>query len=280
MGVDLSVIICTYNGANNIRECIAHLLAQEGVDGLRWEIVVVDNNSTDATADVVHGLMRDASIPIRYVFEPRQGTTYARNKGITETNGPCLAFIDDDILVSEQWLAAIEVGMMEQDRDVVAGRIHLHTPSPLPAWIQPDMYGFLGYRDFGDAPRELNGSSEFPFAGNMSFQRRVVDRVGMFDTNLGKRGKGENREAFFKGGETDFFQRLARAGATFCYRPDAIGYHKVLPFQINKKYFRKTNVFWRPVVYYSAPISKFGEIFSKAYSTWTRCGIPSADDSG
>ena len=235
----ISVIICTYNRAQNLPVCLGRLAGQRGVDGLEWEVLVVDNNSTDATRETVAELARTLPIAIRYTFEPQQGLNYARNRGAQESLGQYFGYIDDDIQTSPQWLAALHNALATNDADAVGGRIHLDPSIKLPNWIQPEMYGFLGYQDFGEQPFQMDGASRYPFGGNMFFNRRVIDRIGLFNPLLGRRGTGRKRGELFKGAETDYFHRLAaHGGARIFYEPRAIVYHQVQPFQLTKKYFR------------------------------------------
>jgi glycosyltransferase involved in cell wall biosynthesis len=237
--MDITVIICTYNRAHNLPACLGRLAGQRGVDDLQWEVLVVDNNSTDATRATVAELARTLPVRIRYAFEAQQGLNYARNRGAQESVGRYFGYIDDDIYTSPDWLAALHDALVANDADAVGGRIHLDPGLELPAWIQPEMLGFLGYQDFGEAPFEMDGVSRYPFGGNMFFHRRVVDRIGLFDPKLGRRGSGQRRGELFKGAETDYFHRLAAyGGARIYYEPRAIVYHQVQPFQLTKKYFR------------------------------------------
>jgi hypothetical protein len=101
------------------------------------------------------------------------------------------------------------------------------------------MMGFLGYQDFGEEPLRLDGQHRYPFGGNMAFNRRVVERIGYFNPKLGRKGAGRKRSELFKGAETDYFDRLAASGeARIFYAPNAIVYHQVMPFQLERKYFR------------------------------------------
>jgi glycosyltransferase involved in cell wall biosynthesis len=239
--MDFSVIICTFNRARNLPGCLARLVAQERIEGMAWEVLVIDNNSSDDTARVVEALAKELPIEIRCVREPQQGLNYARNTGIRESRGRCFAYIDDDILVSPRWLASIYGNFERNDADAVGGRIHLDPAIALPKWIREDtdMLGFLGYQDLGDAPVEMDGVKRYPFGGNMALSRRVVERIGYFNPKLGRKGAGQKRSELFKGAETDYFHRLAAAGgARICYEPNAIVYHQVMPFQLQKKYFR------------------------------------------
>ena len=233
-----SVIICTYNRCNNLRKCIDHLARQEGVEDLDWEVMVVDNNSTDRTQEVVAKIAAETPLTIRYVQEKQQGLNHARNRGILESKGRYFAFIDDDIIVTPAWLSALYTSLVKNDADAVGGRIHFEKSLKLPSWIRPDMYGFLGYKDLGEEPFQMDGVKEYPFGGNMAFNRRVVEKIGLFNPNVGRKGAGKKRSELFKGAETDYLHRLAAAGGHMFYEPDAIVYHQILTFQLKKRYFR------------------------------------------
>lgn len=237
--IQFSVIICTYNRCQNLPTCLGKLAHQQGVEELQWEVVVVDNNSTDQTPKTVRDLAAELPIRIRYVREPQQGLNYARNRGVTESGSKYFAFVDDDITTEAHWLSAVYSSFQTNDADAVGGRIHLDPSLKLPAWIKPEMYGFLGYQDLGEAAFQMDGARNYPFGGNMAFNRRVVEKIGLFNPKLGRRGSGQKRSELFKGAETDFFHRLAASGnARIFYEPKAVVYHQVLPFQLTKAYFR------------------------------------------
>src|SRR5271154_5729585 len=92
----ISVIICTYNRSHSLGKTIESVASESLTPSLGWEILVVDNNSKDKTRQVVEGFMFRYPEQIRYIFEPKQGISYARNAGIKESRGEILAFIDDD----------------------------------------------------------------------------------------------------------------------------------------------------------------------------------------
>jgi glucosyl-dolichyl phosphate glucuronosyltransferase len=238
--VDFTVIICTYNRSGNLPSCLAALARQERVEGIDWEVLVVDNNSSDDTHAVVETLGRELPIKVRYVREARQGLNHARNCGVSSSAGTHFTFVDDDIHVSPQWLAALHQAFERTDADAIGGRIHLDPSIALPKWVAPgsETAGFLGYQDFGEQPFRMDGKSKYPFGGNMSFHRRVVERIGLFDPKLGRKGEGRKRGELFKGAETDYFHRLAERGdARIYYEPGAIVYHRVQPHQLRQRYF-------------------------------------------
>lgn len=236
--MDFSVIICTYNRAGNLPTCLGRLADQQGVAGIEWEVLVVDNNSSDDTRGMVEKLARELPIKVRYLFEGEQGLNYARNQGARESLGRYFCYVDDDILVSPGWLAALFHTLEDNDADAAGSCIHLDDHIVLPKWIQPEMYGFLGYQDFGPTPFQMDGVDRYPFGGNMSFNRRVVEMIGQFNTKLGRKGSGRKRGELFKGAETDYFHRLAAAGGRIFYTPDAVVHHQIQPFQLEKRYFR------------------------------------------
>ncbi|MEZ0186532.1 MAG: glycosyltransferase [Candidatus Reddybacter sp.] len=238
--MDFTVIICTYNRCGNISMCIDALNAQKDTDGIEWEVLIVDNNSSDDTRNTVQKLTKNSSLSIRYAFEPKQGLNHARNRGIRESSGRFFAYIDDDITVSENWLKSLYQALSENDTDAAGGRIHLDPNITLPLWItiNPEMYGFLGHQDYGDAALILDGKKRYPFGGNMAFCRRVPNRIGYFNTNLGRKGEGRKKGELFKGAETDYFHRINSTGnATIRYAPNAIVFHHILPHQLEKQYF-------------------------------------------
>jgi len=241
--MDFSVIVCTYNRSHNLPRCLGSLAKQENIDGLDWEVLVVDNNSTDDTAKIVQQLSNDLPITVRYSLEKQQGLNYARNRGIQESDGTFFAFVDDDIAVSPKWLISLYNRFQREDADAVGGRIHLDPEVPLPKWItcHPELPGFLGYQDYGDKSQQLDGVSRYPFGGNMAFNRRVVERVGYFNVNLGRKGQGTKKSELFKGAETEYFERMVASykpdTPKIFYEPNAIVYHKVCTHQLKKKYF-------------------------------------------
>ncbi|MCB1875324.1 MAG: glycosyltransferase family 2 protein [Chromatiales bacterium] len=237
--MDITIIICTYNRVGNLASCIGALGQQQDVDSLAWEVLVIDNNSSDGTGEEVARLAQGFRVPVRCVRETEQGLNYARNRGALEATGHYCAYIDDDILVSPGWLHALYHALQDNQAAAAGGRILLDPDLDIPKWIKPEMYGFLGHQDFGDESFEMDGSERYPFGGNMAFLRDVLLTVGKFDVNMGRKGEGRKREELFKGEELDYFQRVKRGeNAYIAYEPRAIVFHQVLPHQLKKRYFR------------------------------------------
>jgi len=235
--MDFTVILCTYNRAANLPDCISHLAAQEETGDIDWEVLVVDNNSSDDTAATVERLAKEHPIALRYAFEPRQGLSNARNCGIRESDSDRVAFIDDDILVQPRWLRSYADIFSEHDCDAAGGPILVESPAPLPGWIRPEMMGFLGQLDFGGQASLLDGVDRYPFGGNMAFHRRALMRIGDFDPDLGRKGSGASSDELFKGEETAYFRELVRTGGRIWYAPGARVTHRILPYQLRRRFF-------------------------------------------
>lgn len=234
---NISIIICTYNRADNLKACFDCLTAQVVDDNFIWEVLLVDNNSSDLTKQFTDDYATNCNFRLRYTFASQQGLSHARNHGIQEAKGNILIFIDDDIHVNKRWLQSIYNTFTTHSCDAVGGRIHIESPAKLPKWITPEMYGFLGHQDFGDDSHPMDGYKEFPFGGNMAIRRSVIDKIGLFDTEMGRKGVGLKKEELFKGEETDFFHRLADAGGKFYYQPEALVLHKILFHQLKPGFF-------------------------------------------
>lgn len=108
MGVDLTVVICTYNGGHRFPEVLDALLSQVNTQEFSWEILVVDNNSTDNTAQIVKEYQKKFQkiAPLHYCFEPAQGAAHARHRAVAEVNSPLIGFLDDDNIPARDWLSA------------------------------------------------------------------------------------------------------------------------------------------------------------------------------
>src|SRR5271165_4691357 len=103
--MDLSLLICTYNRADLLARTLEHIATQAVRAGTRWEAIVVDNNCTDATAEVVHRFAGDPRFPpLKYLREPRQGVAFARRLGLLESQGELVAFVDDDCFLAPDWI--------------------------------------------------------------------------------------------------------------------------------------------------------------------------------
>jgi glycosyltransferase involved in cell wall biosynthesis len=230
--VRISVILCTYNRCDSLRKALGSIAAGASPDSAEWEVLVVDNNSTDQTKEIVNDFIRRYSGRFRYVFEGRQGKSHALNSGIRNARGEILAFTDDDVVVHPTWLQNLTAGLRAGKWAGAGGRILPDWPCAPPSWLPiKDQYGTapLAMFDFGLEPSQL---TEAPFGANMAFHRRIFEKYGDFRVDLGPRPKSEIRNE-----DTEFGARLLAAGELLKYEPAAVVYHAVPAMRLRRKYF-------------------------------------------
>jgi len=125
--LDFTVAICTYNGANRIKQVLERLHSQVNLQGIQWEIVVVDNNSTDHIQQVIDDYQKSrfSATTLRYLVEPQQGVAFARLRAVQEAQGNLVGFLDDDTLPDETWLAnAYKFAQTHPQAGAFGGQIH------------------------------------------------------------------------------------------------------------------------------------------------------------
>jgi glycosyltransferase involved in cell wall biosynthesis len=228
----ISVLICTYNRSKTLAAAIESVAIQAMPESLGWEILVVDNNSTDQTRQEVEGLQRRFPERIRYMFEPQQGLSYARNAGIREARGEILAFIDDDETASPGWLQNLTANLHSGEWVGAGGRV-LPPPSlPTPAWLSTSGLSITGPLAVFDPDLEAGELTEPPFGANMAFIRDVFNRFGGFRTDLGRSGNN-----MISNDDTEFGRRLMRSGLRLRYEPSALTYHPVEETRLRRSYF-------------------------------------------
>jgi glucosyl-dolichyl phosphate glucuronosyltransferase len=230
----ISVILCTYNRSQSLVKALDGVAAQILPESVEWEVLVVDNKSTDQTRQVTEDFCRRHPGRIRYLFEPQQGKSHALNAGIREARGEVLAFMDDDVAVGPNWLENLTAPLLSGGWPGAGGRtIPAHAFTP-PHWMALEgPYSMLGilcaHFDLGDKPRELDRA---PYGTNMAFQKRMFEKYGGFRTDLGP-GPGSK----IRNEDTEFGRRLMASGERLWYAPSAVVYHDVPEDRITKDFF-------------------------------------------
>jgi len=227
--IDLSVIIATYNRAEILRRTLESMTVLER-DGLSVEFVVVDNNNSDHTKQVIESFTD--RLPIRYLFEPRPGRNCALNKALNEVPlGKLVVFADDDVEPEKDWLKAIiTVTNRWPDYSVFGGKIYAIWPNGRPPqWAQSRSIQSLGFavHEYEDSERPYK-SSQYPFGGNFWVRREIFEDGRRFNEAIGPRPKDR-----VMGGETSFLKKLYEDGYESVYSPDAVVGHRIQPGDIS-----------------------------------------------
>jgi glycosyltransferase involved in cell wall biosynthesis len=227
--VNVSVIVCTYNRAEGLINLLDSIAASSSNKGIRYEIVVVNNNSPDNTSELCRQFIENnQNMAIRYVLESRQGIAIARNRGISEAKGDIIVFVDDDEIVDRGWLTAIVKPFFEKNADCVGGRIHLRftDEQPRPKWLTDELEGFVGKLDHGERTLQVTDRSTPLWSGNIAMSKDIFADIGLFDVNL-KRGS-----------DADMFQRVLNSGSRIFYEPEARVWHVLDEQRLRKNWFR------------------------------------------
>ncbi len=216
-----SVVIPTRNRAARVDALLATLTRQLA-DRPDFEVVVVDNGSTDHTAAVV-AQWAERHPFVRLVTEPVAGVCRARNTGSACARGEILAFLDDDVIPDEGWLDATLHGFARvPDTGIVCGPTRLRIDGPRPRWFGPQVECWFSALDFGPEPRVLDDPDEVPWSLNLAVRADLARAVGGFPEHLGRVG-----DDLRSGEEHPFVARVRERGARVAYEPAARVEHAV-----------------------------------------------------
>lgn len=231
--VSLTVAVCTHNRAAQLATTLEGIRALARPAG-GWELLVVDNASRDDTPTLLHGEdWRPPGVKVRVVREEALGVANARNRAMRDAAGDYVLFIDDDETPDAQWLVAYERAIRASQADALGGPIDVRfVDGERPAWLTDELLGFLGRLDHGPEPMSLAGGGTPIFTGNSAFRRAAVAKLGMFDAALGRRG-----EANDGGEDVDLYRRMAAAGCTMQWVPDARIFHRIHAGKLRRGYF-------------------------------------------
>ena len=240
--MDLSVVICTWNRSKTLPGVLASLERCVVPPEIRWEVLVVDNNSTDDTRDVCQAFVSRHPEKFRYLFEGQQGKSFAQNTGIQNASGEIIALTDDDVTVDPNWVAELHKAFLEHDCAGIGGRVIPRWTCLKPYWLGLDTpwhhpaYGAIVRFEKGDSPFVLEVTA---VGANLAFRRFVFTKYGLFRTDLSGNHADHRRLGDLLGGEdTEYCRRLMNAGEKIVYSPDAIVYHPVEEARLQKSYLQ------------------------------------------
>lgn len=236
----LSVIVCTYNRADQLRRTLESLAGMRVAPALSWELLVIDNNSTDSTPEVSRQFQK--RLPIQYFFERRQGLSAARNRGIREARGELLVFTDDDVDVDANWVNALCAGAEQGSAAFFfGGPIQTRWEAPPPAPLARHATGCLSglavyYVRTARNPYLEAGETSF-IGANMMFRKSVFEAGFRFRENLGRKGTDLTGHE-----DTVLMRELVRAGYRGYYIADAMVFHRTSPERMTERYLRQWHI--------------------------------------
>ncbi len=228
MVIMISVVICTYNRCDLLKQVMQTLVNQK-LSSKLYEIIVVDNNSKDNTKDIVNQIIsNNLDKSIYYVLETKQGLSHARNRGWKEAKGEYVAYIDDDCKAPEQWLEIAKQIIDQHSPAIFGGPYYAFYSSPKPNWFK-DSYGS---HTLGDQAHPM-GFDEFVSGGNIFFRKSLLQKIGGFDPKLGMVG---NKIAYGEETVLQIYVRESMPTESIYYDPDLYMYHLVRPEKMSLKW--------------------------------------------
>jgi glycosyltransferase involved in cell wall biosynthesis len=237
--MQFSLAICTYNRARLLAQALESLAHCEQPEGV-WELLLIDNNSRDDTRAVAESFA--TRLPLRYLFEPAQGLSAARNRALREHRGDLLLFTDDDLRFDADWLRSYSKAFAEQPQaDWFGGRIRPLWPVASPRWLKdegmPLIDGLMVRYDLGSESRAFCAADSLPFGASFALRRGAIAQAGEFRLDLGvvagTPGRGE---------EAEYLSRLRRAGAQGFYVGASTAWHWQHPERFRWRYLYRHGI--------------------------------------
>lgn len=230
---DFTFLTCTYNRDADLRDLLNSVMAQKSGD-FTYEILVVDNNSKDQTRAVVQEFVERYPALVRYLFEPRQGKSYALNAGLQAARGRVYVIADDDLVYPPDYLLKLANAFRERPHAVViAGKVLPLWKEAPPNWLTPKHWSAIAMSDYGDVEFSTGRNKDICLLA-AAYRRDHVLRVNGYNLELGVAGSriGGVEDA-------DIMNRLYTAGYQGVYRPEIEVFHKVEAHRTTRAYHRR-----------------------------------------
>jgi glucosyl-dolichyl phosphate glucuronosyltransferase len=238
--VRIDILIATYNREALLRKTLDSIAKATKPPNLDVGVIVIDNNSTDATPQAVRDFASIFGQRLRYLFEKRQGRSAALNAGIKFSNAQLVATIDDDEQIAADWLVEVARQFNDPKLDFLGGACHPDWGGRKnPNWLPSSHRALIGW--IIQSEQSFNYSLTSPgylVGGNAVMRRSVFDRVGFYNTDLGR-----TKRATDGGEDLEFFMRLIQAGLRGTYSPELIIYHYIPAKRLERSFFRSRS-FW------------------------------------
>lgn len=226
----ISIVICTYNRDRFIRAALESLIKQE-LNKAFYEVLVIDNRSTDQTARIVQEVIaQNPDTVIRYFYEENKGLSHARNRGYREAGSEIITYIDDDAEATPEFAASLLQFFEHHPEAVGAGGKVLpkYPDGEEPVWMSHYLYGFVAGQDHGDQLRKYDRQMKYPAGCNMSYRKAALEKAGGFNTDLQ-----------FRSDDKAINFRVRQFSQDIWYVPAAVVYHNIDAERLHPDNFRK-----------------------------------------
>ena len=223
----ISVVVSTFNRAGLLPAAVEHLVRQSTTSC--YEVIVIDNNSTDETPAVLEDVAARHPRLVRRGFEGRQGVSYGRNRGIELSHAPIVAFTDDDVLVRPDWVESMVRAMAAHPEvQCVGGRVLPVWKTPPPSWVTRSHWSPLALVDYGDEPLYVDLARPLCLVtSNVAYRRAALDAIGWFSPD------------FPRCQDHELLLRLWQAGGRGLYLPSIVVECEVPASRLTWAYHRR-----------------------------------------
>jgi glycosyltransferase involved in cell wall biosynthesis len=225
----ISLVICTYNRSRYLPGSLESIHLQT-VDKSLFEVIVIDNASTDDTAQIVQTFIsQNPSLHISYHFEKNKGLSFARNRGIAEARSPLIAYVDDDVILTPDYLKEL-IGFFEKNPNAcgAGGKvIPKYESGSEPVWMNKYLAGFVGNVNHGTNIKPFTSSMKYPAGCNMIYKKEVLIKAGGF-----------NNELKFRSDDKYIFYKVQEITDQIFYLPDAWLYHYIDSYRLDINNFK------------------------------------------
>jgi len=215
-----------------LRSALRSLTVQETDHEFSYEILVIDNGSTEPTRAVVAEIAASSLVAVSYVREEAKGLARALNRGVREARGDWIAFFDDDQLAEPNWLKGLLSAASVTKAGVVGGSRRLQLPTGGTLVLGPTCRSLLG-EYLNDGRARVCQGKRIPSGGNLLIAREAFNSMGLFDTSMVMAGE-----------DSEFVKRARASGIIVAISPTAIVHHVIPPHRVTASYLRWTSMRW------------------------------------
>ena len=236
----ITLAICTYNNSYLLEKTLATIQSQSVDATITWSTLVIDNNSTDDTQKLVQSYIQRGLIPgLRYVLEKKQGLAYARRRAVAETKSELIAFIDDDCLLSPNWVEqAVSFCNNYQEAGAIGGKVELLWETT-PDEFLSQCSAYLAAQDYGDISIQLPSTGWTYLVGaGLLLRRTAIQASGWIDSSALVDRCGNNLTS---GGDIEIVLRIRKAGYQLWYNPHMKLQHCIPQRRMLLQYMCKLN---------------------------------------
>ena len=230
----ISVVICTYNNATSLALTLEQLSAQQTTNKQNFEIILINNNSSDHTSEICKSFVEQTPISARYFLESRQGLSHARNTGVQNSSGIYILFTDDDADLPINWLESYQKIIEEHQPDCLYSKINVIWDKPSPWWFLPEYNPCFVHLDYGPELLHVSDYHKEFYGKNFSVKKELIERMGGFDPALGRNGG-----KLIAGEETLLYRRLIEMNKIVIYFPNAAVGHRLKEREYTEENIRK-----------------------------------------